>query len=152
MNALHAALACALFTLAGSSAFGQSSGWRDALRSDPRFRYGSEQIPGGTFVKRADLELSTAIRSLELHLAKAKESEPQDFLSKGIRSIEGNFDSPDFLTKGLYLRHDDDSSIRLRSKVSYTYSPRQLPNDPFVVFDKMFILPIRMVVMKTLSF
>lgn len=43
MKASYKASACALFTLSSVLAFGQTSSWRQALASDPRFSYGAKE-------------------------------------------------------------------------------------------------------------
>ena len=150
-------LAFFVFLSIAPAVFGQSSRMREFLKTDPRFAYkpanlGADSGSGpGASAKLKPFELSHSLeRALDEHFA--KQLGPRDFISLGLKSIENNFNAPDVFSQGKSWRSGDDLSLRLRTKLVYNYSPRQIPSNPGLVFERAIIRPLSLLAGKTFGF
>jgi len=133
--------------------FGQRSGLRDLIKSHPEYAWndGKKTISENSVVFTDNFFIMTSQIERSLEKAFSSQLPPRDFISLGIKSIEDNFESTDII-HGLSWRPNGDMTFRLKSKLIYSYNPRQLPKDPFVFLDKVFFQPVRMLAVKTFSF
>jgi hypothetical protein len=146
------AFASILFILS-AAAFGQSSEWRKAIESDPRFSFAAPPPQTGTALPRIDrFEISPALQ-FSLGERFARPNTLKERINLGLQALAGELGASEFSSGTFTWKTDGDSAWRLRSsKLLYRYNPHAFPKDPLTFLDRAFGQPIRLAIGSALRF